>query len=110
MSSLITSSQRLFIERTLRVLGHGTLALILVAFLWGSWKVYSRQPLFTIEQIQAAGTPWGEPLSETRTSRTVRKLRDTASEIAVSTPLFLLPASFYWLAHFLRLGREEASK
>ena len=100
-NSWVTSSQRSFIERTLRFLAHASVVLILAAFLWSVWDVIT--------------APEFEPLGLEGLMRGDSPERVTWSERiqGATWPSFMylaFPVAFYWLAHFLRLGREEGSK
>ncbi len=78
MSSWLTDSQRLLIERSLRILGHLGLALVLIGV---SFLTYNEWPLST---SQVGIFPVATAL--------------------FCVPSIV----FYWLAYFLRLGQEES--
>ena len=94
MSDWLTDGRLLFMERTARVTAYGTLVILLGGFLWAGLRVYDSQP-----DLSPASPREPVPVSE--------KLSETASELAPFLPWFALPIPFYWLAHFLRVWRED---
>ncbi len=81
MSSWLTSSQRLHIERTLRNLGRFTLVFLAAVCIYNVWHTYN-----TLLEVAPRLAAW---------------------IVAESGVWVWFAVLFYWLAHFMRLGREE---
>ena len=85
MSSWLTDSQRLLIERTLRNLGRFTFAFLAAVCIYNVWHTYN-----TLLEVAP------------RLARAAWMVAESGVWV-----WFAVPIVFYWFAHFMRLGREE---
>ncbi len=107
MSGWITSTQRGFIERTLRVLGHSTLILVASLTILAVRSEYSHPVHATLDQLfseEPLPPSAYENVSASEIAGAVMSAIGKGGVVALFS-VFSIP--FYWLAHFLRLGRED---
>ena len=103
MNSWLTGRQQLLIERTLRVLGHCTVILVAALMVGTMWEEYS-------PPHHGSSFDPEPPLSAFENVTTMEIFGAVVSSIGEGASvglLGLLSIPFYWLAHFLRLGRED---
>ncbi len=85
MNSWLTDRQQLFIERTLRNLGRFTLVFLAAVCIYNVWHTYN-----TLLEVAP------------RLARAAWMVAESGVWV-----WFAAPIGFYWLAHFVRLGRED---